>query len=247
MSGHLEGNPEVNSQVGIILPTYCEAQNISRLISEIEKLPINASILVIDDSSLDGTAQVVKELQQTYPNILLLIRPQKSGLGSAITDGFRLYLSLTHVPKYVVTMDADFSHNPTDMPLLVSSMASCDLAIGSRYIQGGEIKGWPLSRKLISKTANAIARGVLGLKLKDCTSGYRCYSTHFLRQTIGFLHSQTYDIQIETVKQAHNQGFKVQEVPIVFANRKQGKSKLTFLEIENYVSYIFKTVLGPNR
>ena len=239
-----EGNSEVNSQIGVILPTYCEAQNIGKLIAEIEDLPLNASILVIDDSSPDGTADAVRKLQAKYPNLLLLVRPKKSGLGSAITDGFRVFLSLKNVPEFVVTMDADYSHNPADLPRLVSNMGSgCDLAIGSRYVIGGKTEGWPYSRKLISRGANAIARGVLGLKLHDCTSGFRCYSTSFLKQTIKYLHSQTYDIQIETVKQAHSQNFKVKEVPILFVNRKQGKSKLSLLEIENYVSYIFKTVV----
>ena len=238
-----EGNSEVNSQIGVILPTYCEAQNIEKLIAEIEALPLNASILVIDDSSPDGTADAVRKLQSQYSNILLHVRPKKSGLGSAITDGFRFFLSLKNVPEFVVTMDADYSHNPEDLPRLVSNMGSgCDLVIGSRYCKGGKTEGWPYTRKIISRGANAVARGVLGLKLHDCTSGFRCYSTSFLKQTIKYLHSQTYDIQIETVKQAHSQNFKVKEVPILFVNRKQGKSKLTLVEIENYVSYIFKTV-----
>jgi dolichol-phosphate mannosyltransferase len=245
MSRHVEGNSEVNSNVGVILPTYCEAQNIQRLIREIENLPLNTSILVIDDSSPDGTADAVKELQQKYPNVLLLVRPKKSGLGSAITDGFRIFLTLPRVPQFVITMDADYSHNPKDMPRLVSSMNSgIDLAIGSRYCKDGKTAGWPLIRKIISRGANVIARGVLGFRLHDCTSGYRCYSTSFLSKTVGYLHSQTYDIQIETVKQAHSQGFKIQEVPILFVNRKQGKSKLSGKEIENYVSYIFKTILS---
>ncbi len=240
----LEGNREVNSKVGIILPTYCEAENIQRIVAEIEQLPLNTSILVIDDSSPDGTADAARKLQKKYSNILLQVRPQKSGLGSAITDGFRTFLALPHVPDFVVTMDADYSHNPEDLPRLVSSMQDgVDLAIGSRYVEGGKTEGWPMSRKIISRCANAIARGVLGLKLHDCTSGYRCYSTRFLGNTIGFLHSQTYDIQIETVKQAHVQGVKTQEVPILFVNRKQGKSKLNLREIENYVSYICKTVI----
>jgi dolichol-phosphate mannosyltransferase len=100
-----------------------------------------------------------------------------------------------------------------------------------------------MTRKIISRGANALARSILGLKLNDCTSGFRCYSTAFLKQAIGHLHSQTYDIQIETVKQAHVQGFSAKEIPIVFVNRKRGKSKLSMWEIQNYVSYIFKTVV----
>jgi dolichol-phosphate mannosyltransferase len=245
----LDGNLEINSRVGVILPTYCEAQNIQRIIAEIQALHIDTAILVIDDSSPDGTAELVKSLQEHSPNLLLIVRPQKRGLGSAITDGFRAFLSLRNIPEFVVTMDADYSHNPADLPRIVSRMkGGCDLVVGSRYCAGGKTEGWPLMRKIISRGANAIARGVLGLRLRDCTSGYRCYSTTFLRKTIGFLHSQTYDIQIETVKQARTQGFQVREVPILFVNRKQGKSKLSLIEIENYVSYIFKTVaLRKNR
>jgi dolichol-phosphate mannosyltransferase len=243
MDSIVEGNWECPAEVGILLPTYCEAQNIQRLVTEIEALPLNIMILVIDDSSSDGTAEAVRQMQKTYPNLLLMVRPQKSGLGSAITDGFRFFLSLPQSPNHVVTMDADYSHNPQDLPRLISCMTNCDLAIGSRYVDGGKTDGWPFARKVISRGANALARWVLGIKLHDCTSGYRCYSTALLNQTIGYLHSQTYDIQIETVKQAHNQHFKVQEVPILFVNRKEGKSKLSVREIENYVSYIFKTVV----
>jgi dolichol-phosphate mannosyltransferase len=241
--GQLQGNAEVKANIGIILPTYCEAQNIERLISEIQALPLDASILVIDDNSPDHTAQTVRRLQEKNSKILLIERPQKKGLGSAITDGFRTYLSLKHPPEYVVTMDADYSHNPQDLSRLVATMSGgCSLAIGSRYCENGRTQGWPLTRRVISRVANTIARQILGLKLHDCTSGYRCYTTSLLKQTIGFLHSQTYDIQIETVKQAHLQGFRMQEVPILFVNRKQGKSKLSIREIENYLSYIFKTV-----
>jgi dolichol-phosphate mannosyltransferase len=239
----VEGDTEIQSNVGIILPTYCEAQNIRRLVTEIETLRLSVSILVIDDSSSDGTADEVRQLQKKYSNLLLLVRPKKSGLGTAITDGFRFFISMPHIPQCVITMDADYSHNPEDIPRLVSSIEGNDLVIGSRYIKGGKTEGWPFSRKIISRGANSIARRILGLKLRDCTSGYRCYSTKFLRQTIQHLHSQTYDIQIETIKQAHNQEFKVKEVPILFVNRKKGKSKLSFKEVENYLSYIFKTIV----
>ena len=244
MLSPLQIGEEANSRIGIILPTYCEVQNIEKLITEIQALPLNTTILVIDDSSPDHTADEVKKLQNKNANLLLLERPQKSGLGSAITDGFRTYLAMERAPEFVVTMDADYSHNPQDIPRLVAAMNSnCSLAIGSRYCKNGKTHGWPMQRRIISRVANVTARQILGLKkVHDCTSGYRCYTISLIRQTIGFLHSQTYDIQIETVKQAHQQGFQIQEVPILFTNRKQGKSKLSVKEIENYLSYIFKTV-----
>ncbi len=243
MFHQLTGNMAVKSKVGVILPTYCEAQNIEKLITEIENLPLDTSILVVDDSSADGTADIVKIMQKKYSNILLLVRSEKCGLGSAITDGFRVFLSLENIPKYVVTMDADYSHNPKDMPRLVSqTRQGSDLVIGSRYCKGGKTVGWSYTRKVISRCANGIARSVLGLRLYDCTSGFRCYSTNLLKVTVNYLHSHTYDIQIETINQAHKKSFKVTETPILFVNRKRGKSKLTAVEIKNYLSYILKTV-----
>jgi len=240
----LIGKSTLNSEVGVILPTYGEAENISKLIDDIENLKLDASILVIDDSSPDGTAEIVQEKQNQYPNIMLYVRPKKMGLGTAITDGFKIFLSTPKSPKYVFTMDADYSHNPQDIPQLLATMRECDcgIVIGSRYVKGGRIAGWPFTRKIISKTANFIARASLGLKLKDCTSGYRCYSTKFLKEAIGNLHSQTYEIQIETVRQAALRNFNVKETPILFVNRKRGKSKLSWTEIKSYLSYTLKAV-----
>ena len=244
MAYQLLGNVMSNSEVGVILPTYGEAENISKLIEDIEGLKLDASILVIDDSSPDGTAELVQEKQKKYPNITLYLRPKKTGLGTAITDGFKIFLSATTPPKYVFTMDADYSHNPQDIPQLLATMKECDcgIVIGSRYVKGGKIAGWPFTRKVISKTANLIARASLGLKLKDCTSGYRCYSTRFLKEAIGNLHSHTYEIQIETVRQAALRNFNVKETPILFVNRKRGKSKLSWTEIKSYLSYTMKAV-----
>ncbi len=244
MAYQLIGDSMITSEVGIILPTYGEAENISKLIDDIEGLKLNASILVIDDSSPDGTAEIVQEKQKKYPNIKLYVRPKKTGLGTAITDGFKIFLSAKEPPKYVFTMDADYSHNPQDIPQLLATMRECDcgIVIGSRYVKGGRIAGWPFTRKVISKTANFIARASLGLKLKDCTSGYRCYSTKFLKEAIGNLHSHTYEIQIETVRQAALRNFNVKETPILFVNRKRGKSKLSGTEIKSYLSYTMKAV-----
>jgi len=232
------------SEVGIILPTYGEAQNIAKLIDALENLKIDSTILVIDDSSPDRTAEIVRQKQKQYSNVLLIIRPSKSGLGTAITDGFRTFLSSTYQPKYVVTMDADFSHKPQELPELLSTIReeNCGIVIGSRYCKGGQIAGWPTTRKIISKTANFIARTSLRLKMYDCTSGFRCYSTEFLRQAIDNLHSHTYEIQIETVRQASLRKFEVKETPIFFENRKQGKSKLTLAEIKGYLTYTLKAI-----
>jgi dolichol-phosphate mannosyltransferase len=249
MSYQLTGNLGVNSEVGVILPTYCEAGNIGKLVIEIENLPLNASILVMDDSSPDKTAEIVKKLQRKYGNILLCVRPEKSGLGTAITDGFKIFLSLKNSPRFIVTMDADYSHNPKAiLQLLTRMQCGCGIAIGSRYCRGGGTVGWPFTRKIISRAANTVAKSVVGFKLNDCTNGFRCYSSSFLRKAIGSLHSETYEIQIETIKQALTRGFDIKEVPIMFVNRKRGKSKLTLVEVQSYISYILKTAAyGRNR
>jgi len=241
----VEGNLEVSSEVGIILPTYCEVGNIGKLVDEIENLNLNLSILVIDDSSPDGTADVVRGLQKKYGNILAFVRPGKFGLGTAITDGFKIFLSLRNPPQYIATMDADYSHNPRDLPRLITHLKSgSDLVIGSRYCEGGSTVDWSLVRRAISKAANFIASLLIGVKICDYTSGMRCYSSKLVRTIISDLHSETYEIQIETIRQSHLRGFRIGEIPITFANRKNGKSKLSFNEIAQFLSYmLFKAML----
>jgi dolichol-phosphate mannosyltransferase len=240
----VEGNLGIDSDVGVILPTYCEVANIERIVQEIENLNLNTTILVIDDSSPDRTADTVRALQKRYENVLLLVRPRKSGLGTAITDGFRVFLSLQNPPKCIVTMDADYSHNPREVPKLIEPVRKgYDLIIGSRYCEGGNTIDWSLVRLVISKMANFIASNLIGEKINDYTSGMRCYSTNLVKDIIGDLHSETYEIQIETIRQAHLHKFKIGEVPITFANRKKGKSKLSFNEITQFVSYVFFKIM----
>jgi dolichol-phosphate mannosyltransferase len=235
----VEENSRINSDVGIILPTYCEAANIEKLIEEIESLELNACILVIDDSSLDGTSNIVRRIQKNYQNVLLFVRHRKLGLGTAITDGFKIFLSLEKPPKYVVTMDADYSHNPKYISKLVSAVKEgADLAIGSRYCKGGETRNWSILRLFISRIANFIAFIIIGAKISDYTSGFRCYSTSLIRSILNDLHSQTYEIQIETIRQTHLRKLRVKDIPVTFTNRKKGKSKLTPNEIQQFLSYI---------
>jgi dolichol-phosphate mannosyltransferase len=236
----VEGNLNINSEVGILLPTYCEAANIEKLVVELENSDFDASILVVDDSSPDGTAQIVRRLQTKFRNVLLLVRDRKLGLGTAITDGFKAFLSMKHPPKYIVTMDADYSHNPKEIPkLLVPVKKGADLVVGSRYCPGGGAVGWGVGRFFISKIANLVTRFRIEARISDYTSGMRCYSTRLVKGIINDLHSQTYEIQIETIRQANVRGYRIQDVPIVFVNRKKGKSKLSINEIRDFLSYIF--------
>jgi dolichol-phosphate mannosyltransferase len=230
---------ELSSEIGIMLPTYCESQNIEKLIREIEGLDLDASILVIDDSSPDGTANTARRLQQEYRNILVCVRPMKAGLGTAITDGFKMFLSLKNPPDYVVTMDADYSHNPRDIPRLIRSVRDgADLSIGSRYCQGGGTEDWGIFRMAVSKVANLITRARIDAEIWDYTSGMRCYSTRLVKDMINDLHSHTYEIQIETIRQAHKRKYQIKETPITFINRKKGKSKLSVTEIKDFLSYM---------
>lgn len=235
----VEGSLEVDSDIGLILPTYCEAANIEKLVEEIERLKLDVSILVIDDSSPDHTAEIVRSLQKEHENILLLMRPRKAGLGTAITDGFRVFLSMRNPPKCIVTMDADYSHNPREIPKLIEPVrAGCDLVIGSRYCLGGGTSDWSVFRLVVSKVANLITKVRIDARISDYTSGMRCYSTKLVSSMINDLHSQTYEIQIETIRQAHTHRFRIREVPITFVNRKKGKSKLALNEIADFLSYI---------
>jgi dolichol-phosphate mannosyltransferase len=241
----VEGNRNVKSDVGVILPTYCEAENITKLIDEIESLDLNISILLIDDSSPDKTASLVRSLQKKYDNIMICIRPRKSGLGTAITDGFKIFLSLKNPPKYVITMDADYSHSPKDIIRLVSKAKTANgIVIGSRYCPGGGAVNWSISRNLISRVANLMSSALIATNIHDYTSGFRCYSTDLIQNMIEDLHSETYEIQEETIRQASIKGFDVKEVPMIFVNRKKGKSKLSEKEIKEFLSYTFNVLVS---
>ena len=236
-----ETDSQNGQTVAVVLPTYCETENIKRLIQELQELKLNLLITVIDDSSPDGTAEIVRKLEEKYDNLILFVRSKKLGLGTAIISAFRSIISFKNQPDYIITMDADYSHNPQDIPRLIRAAGNgYDLVIGSRYCEGGRIIGWHRMRWLISRVANLIASLVIGVKIHDCTSGLRCYSKRYVEKVLPDLHSQTYEIQIETVRQACKRRFSIKEVPMIFVNRKRGKSKLTPNEIKGFVSYIMK-------
>jgi dolichol-phosphate mannosyltransferase len=232
----------------VILPTYCEAENIESLITSIMDLQLDATIVVMDDSSPDGTAERVKKLQRVYPNIFLVSRPRKAGLGTAITDSFRFILSQPNPPDFIVAMDADYSHNPQDIPRLIQKAEKgYDVVIGSRYCPDGKVKGWNLRRLILSRVANKATAKIVALPVNDLTSGFRCYSREYVKQILPNLHSETYEIQIETLRQARVYRAKVTEVPITFTNRKRGKSKLTNNEILSFLMYTLRTATKMSR
>ena len=213
----------------VIIPTYNEKENIEAITRKVFSLPIGFHILVIDDGSPDGTADIVKGLQTEFPEQLhLLERSGKQGLGTAYLTGFRW--SLDHGYDYIFEMDADFSHNPDDLLRLYSACAEqgADLAVGSRYCHGVSVVDWPMSRIIMSYYASAYVRGVLNLKVYDTTAGFVCYSRKVL-ETIDLdaIRMKGYGFQIEMKYTAHRLGFKITEVPIIFTNRQLGTSKMS--------------------
>ena len=211
-----------------MIPTYNEKENIANIIEAVFQLDYPFDILVIDDNSPDGTAQIVKEKQKTYPGRLhLLQRPGKQGLGTAYIAGFKWGLAAGY--EYVIEMDADFSHNPKDLVPLRKACAEqgADVAVGSRYITGVNVVNWPMGRVMMSYYASAYVRLVTGMYVRDTTAGFVCYRRRVL-ETIDLdkIHFKGYAFQIEMKFTAYKLGFKIVEVPIVFVNRVLGTSKM---------------------
>ncbi|MCK4631586.1 MAG: polyprenol monophosphomannose synthase [Bacteroidales bacterium] len=212
----------------IIVPTYNEKENIDKIIPAILSQPIPVEILIIDDNSPDGTANIVRELQKNNKKIHLITRKGKLGLGTAYLTGFKW--ALDHKFDYIFEMDADFSHNPNDLPRLYDAVAhkGADLAIGSRYKSGVNVVNWPLGRVLMSYTASIYVRIITGMNIKDTTAGFKCYKSKVLKTiNLDNILSKGYAFQIEMKFIAWKFGFNIIEVPIVFTDRKFGSSKMS--------------------
>ena len=219
--------PHATSRALVIVPTYNEVENLASLVEAVLAQPADLSLLVVDDDSPDGTGKLADELAMTNPDRLsVLHRPGKSGIGPAYIAGFRQ--SLQGDAEMIVTMDADLSHDPHDLPRMLQAAASADVVIGSRYVEGGSTVGWPLHRRLISKGGGTYARFVLGVPVRDLTSGYKVYRREVIEQfDFDHIRSDGYGFQIETVFRAIKNGFRVVEIPIEFHDRTRGKSKLS--------------------
>ena len=214
----------------VIIPTYNEKENIAAIIDAVMNLPIRFHVLVIDDGSPDGTANIVKDLMATkFPETLhILERQGKQGLGTAYIAGFRW--AIEHKADYIFEMDADFSHNPDDLLKLYDACANegADLAIGSRYVTGVNVVNWPMGRVLMSYFASFYVRTVLGVSIRDTTAGFVCYRRQVL-ETIELdkIRFKGYAFQIEMKFTAYKCGFAIKEVPIIFVNRVLGTSKMS--------------------
>jgi dolichol-phosphate mannosyltransferase len=224
----------------LIIPTYNEIENLRPLLDQVGVYAPETDILIVDDHSPDGTGALADQLQQENARVHVLHRPGKLGLGTAYLAGFQY--ALQHGYEAAFEMDADFSHDPRYLPAFYQAIEGADVVIGSRYIARGATPNWSLLRRLISGGGNIFARVLLGLPVHDCTAGYRLYRRRVLEgldlQTV---QSQGYAFQIELAYRAVQQGFTIVETPIVFLDRRVGKSKMSRKIVLEGFTYVLKT------
>lgn len=210
----------------IILPTYNERENIAALINEILSLKFDIHILVVDDNSPDNTAEIVEKIAAMDGRIQIIQREGKLGLGSAYLQGF--HYALQGDFDYIFEMDADFSHSPKYLPMLIEKIKDYDLVIGSRYIKGGKVVNWPAKRILLSYLANLYVRLFTGLPIRDSTSGFKCFRKEVLQSiALDQVESDGYSFQIEINFICWQKGYRICEIPITFEERRAGTSKMT--------------------
>jgi dolichol-phosphate mannosyltransferase len=210
----------------VIVPTYQEAPNIPDLLPRVREAAPTVDLLIVDDSSPDGTAEVARSLGKEHGHVEVVVRPRKEGLGAAYRHGFAIGVAGGY--EVLVQMDADLSHDPATIPALVGALeAGADLAIGSRYVPGGQIPHWPWYRRAMSRYGNLYTRVALGLKTRDLTSGFRAWRASTLRAIdVGSTTANGYLFQIEIARRVHEVGLSTVEIPITFTDRVRGQSKM---------------------
>jgi glycosyltransferase involved in cell wall biosynthesis len=220
-----------NGQALVIVPTYNERENIEALVRGVRSQPGDIRVLIVDDHSPDGTGEIGDALAALDPGVAILHRPAKAGLGTAYKAGFKW--GLGHGYQYICTMDADFSHDPASLPSLIDcAAAGCDLVVGSRYVAGGRVVGSDSTRRFVSYGANWLAHMLLGVSVRDCTAGFRCYRRRLLEAIdLDAIFSSGYSFLIEMAYSCQMAGFSSSEVPITFTNRTLGASKISKAEI----------------
>lgn len=227
----------------VVIPTYNERDNIVRLIPEVLSQDERISVLVVDDNSPDGTGDVVASIAEKDARVLLLRRKGKLGLGSAYREGFKL--ALQEGAGFVIEMDADFSHDPKSIPPLLKMAETADLVIGSRYLTGVSVVNWPIRRLLLSYCATLYTRMVTGLRVSDCTSGFKCFRREALEEIdLDGIRSDGYSFQIEMNYRCMEKGFKIGEIPIIFIDRHAGTSKMSKRIVREAVVMVWKLRLG---
>ncbi len=233
----------------IIVPTFNEAENIGRLLGDLKRLyPLTVDILVIDDNSSDGTADIVRSMKATTKGLHLMTRERKLGLGTAYIAGFRYALKRGY--RYIIEMDADYSHDPAVVGRFLDAMEESDLVIGSRYMNNTvNVVNWPLRRLILSKLASIYTRLITGLPVADPTSGFKCFRANVLQELdLDRVNSQGYSFQIEMNFRVWKKGFSIQELPIIFVDRTVGKSKMTQKNIREAIRIVWwlkiKSIFG---
>jgi dolichol-phosphate mannosyltransferase len=227
----------------IIIPTYNEIENLSQIVTAIFSFAPKTDVLIVDDNSPDGTGQLADQLSAEDPRVHTMHRTGKLGLGTAYIAGFKY--AIEHNYDAAFEMDADFSHDPKYLPDFLAAIEHADLVIGSRYIPGGATPNWSLLRRFISGGGNIYARLLLGLPVHDCTAGFRCYRREVL-ETIGLdsVKSQGYGFQVEMTYRVMRKGYKIVETPIVFMDRRVGKSKMSRTIFLEAFTYVLRTRFG---
>ena len=210
----------------VVVPTYNERENIEELIEKTLSTSPDIDILIVDDNSPDGTGEIAEKIAKENPRVKVLHRPGKMGLGSAYVEGFKWALKRGY--DFIMEMDADFSHNPEDIPRFIEKIKEYDLVIGSRYTDGVSVVNWPISRLLLSYFANIYARTVTGVPIMDLTGGFKCFRREVLESiNLDTIMSDGYAFQIEMNYRAYKKGFRITEIPIIFIERRAGSSKMS--------------------
>ncbi len=220
------GNHKEHMKTLIIIPTYNELDNLQPLLKAVSQNAPESDVLIVDDNSPDGTGQLADKLAENDTHIHVMHRTGKLGLGTAYIAGFKYAIANGYDAAF--EMDADFSHDPTYLPDFLTAIENADLVIGSRYIRGGSTPNWSLLRRFISNGGNIYARLLLGMRVHDCTAGYRCYHRQVLEAIdLDTIQSQGYAFQVELAYRVQKHGFRIVEIPIVFKDRRVGKSKMS--------------------
>jgi dolichol-phosphate mannosyltransferase len=241
-----EVEPSREAKRIVVVPTYNESANVRRLLERVLSLGAEYEVLVVDDSSPDGTGEIVARMAEQEPRIHLLSRAAKMGIASAYTTGFRQALALG--AELVYQMDSDFSHDPDDLRRLGEASNTRTVVIGSRYVTGGSTPGWPLRRIVLSRAANRAARSLLGIPVRDATGGFKCWSRHVLSSLpLDSIQSNGFAFQIEMNYLAWQSGFSLVEVPITFEDRKAGQSKASLRVAIEMAAVICRLYLNPSR
>ena len=214
------------SKILVIIPTYNESENISKMISDTKSVSENYHILVVDGNSNDNTVDIVKKIISKSDNMFLIQQNKKNGIGGAYCEGFSYAIKNKYLK--VIQIDSDLSHNPIDIPRLLEFSDNYDLIIGSRYINGISIINWPISRLFLSYFANVYAKLITGMNINDCTGGFKCINIEILKNiNLNKINSQGYSFQIELNYLTYCNNYKIKEIPIIFTDRKYGQSKMS--------------------